>query len=343
MMKVTTWIIAACLVIGLIAYGVTGFGEQTVSAEVSQAAKGSFVRLDDSGKKIIAVVDGKETTYTLSSTVWVYRNMQKSALSELKPGDTLDIILNSKDQAAYIKAVQQQPPAAVQAPAAEPSTAAAPTPPAAGAAAGQAALPAPDPTAATTAPAVSPAPNPGLSGQQAANPKPTDTPSNPSAVASVSLDKLVIEWKSSELQLQVKREGSAQGQGVRDVYIRTHDHAVIHLTGTSAEAFIQLLVSGLPTEQKAFEQQLKQKIAAQFQLKDTKPEWKLDAQWKDTPIPVSTTPVSAPGKVQEQQVNQVQQQDDKGKYKVKDNNKDNKNKENEQNQDKSKDKHRGDD
>jgi hypothetical protein len=113
-MRIITWVIAACLGIGLITYGITAFGEQEASAEISQEAKGSLVRLDLDGKKLVIAADGKEAAYPLSSNVWVYRDMQKSALEQLQAGDAVDLILNSKKQAAYIKAASPQFAAAAQ-------------------------------------------------------------------------------------------------------------------------------------------------------------------------------------------------------------------------------------
>ncbi|MDO3677449.1 hypothetical protein Q3C12_10600, partial [Paenibacillus ehimensis] len=125
--KTVVWALAAALLGGLI-YGVTWAGDAPVSAELSTEAKGRFVGLTDGGKNIKVTYGGTEKTYPLTADVWVYRNLQKAAITELKPGDSLEIILNSKNQAAYIKAAAPEGTASPQSPAppaAEPNAAAA--------------------------------------------------------------------------------------------------------------------------------------------------------------------------------------------------------------------------
>jgi hypothetical protein len=323
-MRIMKWAIIACLVIGLTAYGLTAFGGQDVSAEVSQEAKGSFVRLDDGGKKLIVAVEGKEATYPLSAKVWVYRDMQKSVLEQLQAGDALDMVLNSKEQAAYIKATSPQFAAAV--------------PPAGAAAASTAAASSssqPQPEAAS--PSLDSVVAAGASkqdqtveraaGQSAApliaNEKPNGaavkpaSDSGPAAAPTAAyLDKLSMEWKSRDLTMRINREGSDRA----DVYIQGKDRSVVHLSGSAAEALIQQLIKDLPADKKSFEEQLKQRISAHFQLQDVKPEWKLDAKWQQAAL--SSSPSRAKGLQQEKYEGNNDNNKDKDKNKDTDKNKD---------------------
>ncbi|MFD0682060.1 MULTISPECIES: hypothetical protein [unclassified Paenibacillus] len=292
-MKKTTWIIISCLFVGLVAYGVMGFSDSSASAEISKETKGSFVRLEDGAKKLVVTVDGKETAYTLSATAWVYRNMHKSTLAELQPGDTLDLILNSKEQAAYIKASSPQTAAAQteggRAPGEAQSSASVPITAATVSDEGLAAV---DPAVEGKAAGPQLPAQSTDSGASGAAAQGSDKPKGPAGVASQSqppsvsqlgvgsIEKLSLEWKSRDLKLRIKLDSSAPGKST-DLYVQTKENAVIHLTGASADAFIGMLLKGLPTQRQAFEQALKQRIAGEFHVSDTKPEWKLDiVEWR---------------------------------------------------------------
>lgn len=212
-MRKLAWVIAACLGITLIIYGFTAWGGQEVSAEVSQETKGSFVRLEPGGKKLVVTAGGNETVYPLSSTVWVYRNMEKSAAEQLQAGDGLEIILNAKEQVAYIKATSPQF-AASQSSAgtvgagtgADGNAGVAPSPGTESTVLPNAAVK-PDSSSGATSPAA---------GAASGSPTPSGVAATPGAANAAAvtskdneayLDKLSIEWKSRDLILRVKRQG----------------------------------------------------------------------------------------------------------------------------------------
>ncbi|MFH5186800.1 hypothetical protein ACHHV8_31760 [Paenibacillus sp. TAB 01] len=293
MRKKAAWLIAVCLGLGLISFAVLGLDSGTVSAELSQQTQGTFVRLDDNGKKLVVSMGGSETAFPASSTVWVYRNMQKSDMSQLKAGDSLDIILNSKDQAAYVKAISPEvkaspAPAAAEGTAAE--TAAEPQTPAEGAAAPLAgpSLP-PVVSAEAEAPASSSAGSVAAAGKSVAPAEPGNAPK----ASDSGWEKLSFEWKSRDLVLEVKQEAADPSKG-SELYLKRNDRSVVHLNGEAAAAMIQLFLKGLPADHAAFEKALKQKIAAEFQLKDVSPEWKLDVKWKEASSPASAKPAVYP-------------------------------------------------
>ncbi|PUA37148.1 hypothetical protein C8Z91_21555 [Paenibacillus elgii] len=285
--KTVVWVIAAALLGGLV-YGVTWAGDAPVSAEISTEAKGRFVGLTDGNKQIKVSYDGTEKTYPLTADVWVYRNLQKAAITDLKPGDSLEIILNSKNQAAYIKAAAPEQAAAPQSPA-PPATA-----PNAAAAQGSGASPGPaTPTPSGSTPAAPPA-GPAHTPSASSDRQATAEPAKPAANGSWPWERLSLELKSRELALKVKQEQTDKGDEA-DVYIQTKDRAVVHLKGAQAEQLLLLLMQGLPSEKDAWEKALKQRLAAQFKLKDDSPDWKIDVKWKDDAQVVRTPPVQ-PGK-----------------------------------------------
>lgn len=289
--KTVVWVIAAALLGGLV-YGVTWAGDAPVSAEISTEAKGRFAGLTDGNKQIKVSYDGTEKTYLLTADVWVYRNLQKAAITDLQPGDSLEIILNSKNQAAYIKAAAPEQAAAPQSPA-PPATA-----PNAAAAEGAGASPgpaAPAPSASTpAAPPAGPAHTPAASTSASSDRQAASEPAKPAVNGSWPWERLSLELKSRELALKVKQEQTDKGDEA-DVYVQTKDRAVVHLKGAQAEQLLLLLMQGLPSEKDAWEKALKQRLAAQFKLKDDSPDWKIDVKWKDDAQVVRTPPVQ-PGK-----------------------------------------------
>ncbi|MCP1310112.1 hypothetical protein [Paenibacillus tyrfis] len=287
--KTVVWVIAAALLGGLV-YGVTWVGDAPVSAEISTEAKGRFVGLADGSKQIKVSYDGTEKTYPLTADVWVYRNLQKAAITDLKPGDSLDIILNSKNQAAYIKAAAPEQTAAPQSPAppaAEPNAA-----PAQGSGASQGSA-APAPSGSTSAvPPAGPAHTSAASTSVSADRAVAAEPAKPAVNGSWPWERLSLELKSRELALKVKQEQTDKGDEA-DVYIQTKDRAVVHLNGAQAEQLLLLLMQGLPSEKEAWEKALKQRLAAQFKLKDDSPDWKIDVKWKEDAKVVRTPPLQA--------------------------------------------------
>jgi type IV secretory pathway VirJ component len=138
----------------MIGYSVMAYANET-PASASKEVKGIFVALDGQSNIQIQTANGTETV-ALAKSVWVYRNQQKANLTDLKAKDQLELILNGKLQAAYIKANSLDAAASASpSPTPEPTMAATPTPePTA------TAMPTPEATA-TPVPAP-PAPNAGV-------------------------------------------------------------------------------------------------------------------------------------------------------------------------------------
>ncbi|TVY10801.1 hypothetical protein [Paenibacillus cremeus] len=302
-MKKVAWLLTSTVLVFTLIYGVIWIGDSPVLAQTSQEAKGQFVRVDGGGKTLVAVTDnGTEQTYPVADNVWVYRNNTKAGLTDLQKGDTLELILNSKSQLAYIKATAAKA-APVQQP--EQAPAAAVTPPPAAQAQPQA------------APMASQTPATGATAPQATAPS---VQTAPVTDGGWPWKRLSLELKSRELTLKVKQE-----QAASDIYVQTKDHAVVHLKGTEAEKVLQLLLQGLPAERGAWEQALKQRLAVQFMLKDASPEWKVEVDWKDaaassvkiTPADAVSKPQPEPrAKLQEQQIERFKEME-KGKEKDK--------------------------
>jgi hypothetical protein len=101
-MKKWMYLLIACLSITLIGYSVMAYANET-PANASKEVNGIFAALDGQSNIQIQTTNGTETI-ALAKSVWVYRNQQKANLTDLKAKDQLELILNGKLQAAYIKA-----------------------------------------------------------------------------------------------------------------------------------------------------------------------------------------------------------------------------------------------
>lgn len=270
--KKFAWIfIAGLLIISLIG-GAAWIGDKPVSAEISQQAEGQLSQLDEGNGKITVAYEGTEKTYSLAADVWVYRNSQKAAMSELKQGDTLDIIFNSKGQAAYIKAVDRSSTveAAPPAPSLTPPV---PTEPQAATKqdSGKESVPSPDVNAGIPVVSQVPQSSAGMTSGKAVQ---NDLHAWP-------WKELELELKSKNLKLKLEHE-QKDNDTEAEVYIQMKDRGVIRLQGAEAEQLLLLMMQGLPQDKSLWEQELRQRLAAEFKLQDlSSAEWKLDVEWKD--------------------------------------------------------------
>ena len=101
------------------ALGLNTFAD--ASQAPSASTTGALQSVDDTGNLVSVSVGQDEQTYTLSNSVWVYRNDGKALLSDLKPGDQVELIFNSKGQVAFVKAfspdaIQQEEPRPTETP-----------------------------------------------------------------------------------------------------------------------------------------------------------------------------------------------------------------------------------
>ncbi|GCL73958.1 hypothetical protein PN4B1_39000 [Paenibacillus naphthalenovorans] len=316
--KIAWMVIAGLLIISLIS-GAAWIGDQPVSAEISEQVKGQFVCLDEGNRRITVAYEDMERTYPLAADVWVYRNSQKATLAELKQGDTLDIIFNSKNQAAYIKAADQSTDA--EAAPAVPADAG-PAPSAQAAPSVEAASPAETKPDSSGGSAPSSDVNAGVSAVP-----PAAQPSAGSTHVPMEQDLYAWPWKELELELkskelELKLEHEPKGKEAEaELQIKMKDRSVIRMKGAEAEHVLLMLMQGLPEDKAAWVQALKQRLAAEFKLRDvSSAKWKLDIQWKDDTGAVIIPPAEHPkselkGKGKEKEHNKGKGHDkDRGKH-----------------------------
>lgn len=280
--------IAMLLAVGLLAAGIVyatyATGDPEALAEVSDQAQGALVGIAKGGKSVTILAQETERTYPLASNAWVYKDNRKAGLADLRPGDRVELILNSKQQAAYIKATGQEPqPPAAGADSKElagsvdgevPTSDA--QPPESGAQSPESGARPPEAAEPATGPALSAAPDPG-----GANTEPADAADKPAVPAEWPWAELSLEVKSRELQLKAKHKpGKGGKKSEADIYVQMKDRTVIHLKDGEAEQWLQLLLQDQPTgagdgDGKAWEEALKRQIVANLQLEDASPDVKL--------------------------------------------------------------------
>ncbi|MCZ8522903.1 MULTISPECIES: hypothetical protein [Paenibacillus] len=319
--KKTIGIALAALLLAGSAYGALSFGDTEVSAEVSQEVHGTFAGLSGSSLKLDT--GSGVTSYTMAANAWVYRNSQKAEAESLKPGDTLEVILNSKKQAAYIKAAGQaeaktEPAAGQTAPAAPAGTADGGV---TEAPAAEAPAPAAVPSQESAGPEVPKAAEAVSLAQTASGAAAGAAAGTAAASSTWEWEKLELELKGRELLLKVKHEpGSRDGS---DILIETKDRAVVRLNGAEAEKLLSLMLQGLPSEHSAWEAALKQRLAGHFHLDASQlTEWDLEVDWKENGQ--GAAPVRPPQnpKAQGKHDNGIGQEKQKDKDKGKDEDKD---------------------
>jgi hypothetical protein len=96
----------------LLSFGVIAFANGGTSANsdtiMHDAITGKFVALEDENSKIKVDLGTAIETYPLADSIWVLRDHQKATLENLKLGDKLEMVWNSSNQVAYIKAYSEE-------------------------------------------------------------------------------------------------------------------------------------------------------------------------------------------------------------------------------------------
>jgi hypothetical protein len=261
-MKKWMYLMIVGISITLIGYSVMAFANGTTGSTTKEV-KGSFIALEGQSSIQLNTQEGTETI-PLAKSVWVYRDQKKAVLTDLKPKDQLDLILNTKMQAAYIKASSQ---ASV-----EQSTEQTPAPSAA-----------PTPTA-SLAPTVSEAPpSPGMDPNASTqmNQPSTESTKAPQkeALSQEQWEKISIQAKGEGLNLHIDQHETGKGLNSK-VNIHTDNQGTIHLNGQNAEQFIQQILSQVDLHAMTSKEQLMAALNKQLELNGSDIELDVDVQWK---------------------------------------------------------------
>lgn len=287
--SLVTIITAVCVVLAV--FGVSTLAKAS-TAPLSSTVNGTLHSVSADQSEITVTVDQESRTVPLAQNEWVSRNGQKALLSDLKTGDKLEIILNNKNQAAFIKAAS---PDAAPAASAQPQQTAAPTP-------------------ASTAPTATPSASP--------SPTPTSTPAtaSPGATpAGTEPQMLDVKIDGPGFRLMLKHNPGQDGENYR-LMIKVDGSGTVHLKGEEAGEWIRDLLSAVGFTGEASQAKLLQAIAQQFGLDESKLSIDLKVKWPDAQpaATASPAPAAAPAAVQVelQKALKLEAKDDKLEVKV---------------------------
>ncbi|RTE05600.1 hypothetical protein [Paenibacillus whitsoniae] len=230
----------AMLLCGLSAYAATS--SETAAAT---AVTGTLQALTD--HSLTVHTEAGDRNVTVAQSVWVYRNEQTAKLADLAAGDQVEVFMNNKNQAAYIKATA----AASTTPASSTNATTAPSAPSATAT--PTAAPTAAPTAEATAPATTAAPTPASS-----TPSSGKKPDKEDDQA----DHVELDVKGEHFNLHIGRTKDAQW----DLTIQAPQAGKFHLTGDDARKWCANLLGALDLSDPNAKQILAEKLATQYRI-----------------------------------------------------------------------------
>jgi hypothetical protein len=235
-MKIT---IIAIGMAALMLCGWTAYAANSSSVATSTAIQGKLTTL--TVDTITLHTDNGDQTVPLASSVWVYLNDEKAQLSDLQTGSEIEVILNNKKQAAYVKGSSETAIASESAQPVSPVPSASPVP--------VPDLAAPSSTVGPTAP-------------------PTKVEKKPEASPSGSgsdLKDVDISVDGQHFNFHLKQSNGAHGSQY-DLSIQSPHAGRIHLTGAQAQAWISKLLGSVDLSAPGARETVSQQLAKQYNL-----------------------------------------------------------------------------
>lgn len=87
----------------ILSFGWLGYANQISSSE-STVHIGNLVSIDGEQQEIMVEQNGDNITFSLAESLWIHRNEEKSIIDDLISGDQVEMIFNSMNEVAFIKA-----------------------------------------------------------------------------------------------------------------------------------------------------------------------------------------------------------------------------------------------
>ncbi|NQX64443.1 hypothetical protein [Paenibacillus qinlingensis] len=231
-------VIATLMLCGWTAYAATSSNETT-----STSIQGKLTAL--TADSITLHTGTGDQTVPLASSVWVYMNDEKAQLSDLHMGDEIEVILNNKKQAAYVKGSSETANATESAQPVSPVPSESP-------------VPVPVSVPATVAP--SPSASPTSSPTKVDNKPEASPPGKRSDLKDVDLSV-----DGQHFNFHLKQSKGAHGSQY-DLSIQSPHAGRIHLTGSQAQAWISKLLGSIDLSAPNAREILGQQLAKQYNL-----------------------------------------------------------------------------
>lgn len=303
--RLTITILSITLTV-LMLCGWTAYAATSPNTSTSTSVLGTFKSI--ASDAVTVNTNTGDQTIPLAKSVWVYRNDQKAQLTDLKPGDQIELIVNSKQQAAYVKATSTTTGA--------PVTEAVPATPVT-----------PEPTATPASPGTS---------EQAAAAVPsepvssTQPPSQQNNEVYPNLEDIDLKVDGKHFKLHITQTKGANGI-LYDLNIKPENSGTIHLKGDQAAAWIKMLLASVDLKSSNAEQALTQLLAEHYNLDATKLNIHMKTKWEQEQAPNTVKQQDSQkddDEDEDKDKNKDKDKDDKVKYKDNDKSNSNNNKEN---------------
>jgi len=257
--RLTITILSITLVV-LMLCGWTAYAATSPNTSTSTSVLGTFKSI--ASDAVTVNTNTGDQTIPLAKSVWVYRNDQKAQLADLKPGDQIELIVNSKQQAAYVKATSTG--------AGAPVTESVPATPVT-----------PEPT---------PTPVPSGTSQQPAAAVPTGPVSNTQPTSQQNtevypnLEDIDLKVDGKHFKLHITQTKGANGI-LYDLNIKPENSGTIHLKGDQAAAWIKMLLASVDLKSSNAEQALTQLLAEHYNMDASKLHVQMKTKWEQVQAP----------------------------------------------------------
>lgn len=292
--RLTITILSITLVV-LMLCGWTAYAATSPNTSTSTSVLGTFKSI--ASDAVTVNTNTGDQTILLAKSVWVYRNDQKAQLTDLKTGDQIELIVNSKQQAAYVKATSTGAGAPVtEAVTATPVTSEPTSTPASSGTSEQAAAAVPNEPFSSTQP-----------------------PSQQNNEVYPNLEDIELKVDGKHFKLHITQTKGANGISY-DLNIKPENGGKIHLKGDKAAAWIQMLLASIDLKSSNAEQALTQLLAEHYNLDASKLKIHMKTKWEQE---------QAPNTLKQQDSHEderAQKDNDEDEHEDKDKDKDNKGK-----------------
>ncbi|CAN7220120.1 hypothetical protein LJR153_000780 [Paenibacillus sp. LjRoot153] len=239
-MKIT---IIAITMATLMLCGWTAYAATSSSVTTSTTIQGKLTAL--TADTITLHTDTGDQTVPLASSVWVYMNDEKAQLSDLQTGNEIEVILNNKKQAAYVKGSSETAIASESAQSVSPVPSESPVP---------VSVPVPDLAAPSST--VGPTSSPKVEKN-----KPEASPPGSRS----DLKDVDVSVDGQHFNFHLKQSKGANGPQF-DLSIQSPHAGRIHLTGAQAQAWISKLLGSVDLTAPGARQALSEQLAKQYDL-----------------------------------------------------------------------------
>ncbi len=240
--------------------GWTAYAATSPNTSTSTSVMGTFKSI--ASDAVTVNTNTGDQTIPLAKSVWVYRNDQKAQLADLKPGDQIELIVNSKQQAAYVKATS--------AGAGAPVTETAPATPVT-----------PEPTSTSAASGSSQQPTTVVANKPVTS---TQPPSQQNNEIYPDLEDIDLKVDGKHFKLHITQTKGANGI-LYDLNIKPENSGTIHLKGDQAAAWIKMLLASVDLKSSNAEQALTQLLAEHYNLDATKLNIHMKTKWEQEQAP----------------------------------------------------------